>query len=77
MPIGLLPQLASSTADCRYLPVPYAARVTCVVGDPINVRSCGGGDVDVAHTAVCDALRAIHSNHREASGYADQNLTIL
>lgn len=66
----------------RYLPIPYPARVTCVVGNPIDVRACAGAkggdaDVDAAHAAVCDSIRKIHANHRGHAGYESQSLEIL
>ena len=69
----------------RYLPIPYPARVTCVVGNPIDVRACAGVegvedgkvDVDAAHAAVCDSIREIHDSYRSQAGYESQSLEIL
>lgn len=63
-----------------FLPIPYPARVMCVVGDPINV---GGLDldpdhvVDGAHAAVCDAMRQIYAKHHVEAGYPDDDLEII
>lgn len=63
-----------------YLPIPYAARTTCVIGEPIKVTALTtsqGDAVEEIHVAVCDAIQSMHSTYRAASGYPDDELEII
>jgi hypothetical protein len=60
-----------------FLPLPFRARITVVVGTPLHAAR--GESVDSLHARYCVALRALFDKHKRCAGpeWADKQLHIL